>query len=60
MSHQPIYFWQLMLTLLGVGLVLHSVVSKEAFLIAGHGKIVRLSQSVLGLALTLLALARFL
>jgi hypothetical protein len=41
-------------------LVLHSVVSKEALLIAGHGKMVRLSQSVLGLTLTLLALARFL
>jgi hypothetical protein len=60
MSQQPIYFWQLALMVIGGGLILHSVVSKDALLAIGGGKAVRLSQSVLGITLAVLALSRFL
>jgi len=60
MSQQPIYFWQLVLFVIGVGLVLHSAVSKEALLAIGEGKAVRFSESMLGLAMAFLALSKFL
>ena len=60
MYQQPIYFWQVALMAIGVGLILHSVVSKEALLAIGGGKTVRVSESVLGVVLTLLAVSHFL
>jgi hypothetical protein len=59
MSQQPVYFWQVALIIIGGGLVLHSLFSKEALLVGWGGKAVRVSQSVLGITLTMLALTRF-
>ncbi len=60
MTQQPIYFWQLALMAMGVALVLHSVVSKQALLAFGGGKGVRWSESLVGLLLAFLAVSRFL
>ncbi len=60
MSQQPVYFWQVALIVIGGGLILHSLFSKEALLAGWGDKAVRVSQSVLGITLAILALTRYL
>ncbi len=54
MSHQPIYFWQLISSALGLFLVFHAVFARECLVFAGDERLMRLSKFFLGLALSLL------
>lgn len=54
MGHQPIYFWQLISSGLGLFLVIHAMVAKEFLFVSGDERLMRISKFFLGLALSLL------
>lgn len=54
MGNQPIYFWQLVSSALGLFLILHAMFAREFLVFTGDERLLRLSKLFLGLALSLL------
>jgi hypothetical protein len=54
MGNQPIYFWQLVSSALGLFLILHAMFAREFLVFSGDERLLRLSKLFLGLALSLL------
>jgi len=54
MGNQPIYFWQLITSALGLFLVIHAMIARDFLFFNGDERLMRISKFFLGLALLLL------
>ena len=54
MGNQPIYFWQLISSAVGLFLVIHAMFAKEFLFFTGDERVLRISKFFIGLALSLL------